>query len=196
MIKIKNLSFYYGKAKVFNNFNLTIQSGEVTLITGINGVGKSTLLRLLAGVLKPAGGEILFEDDMDNERVAPAAHDVTKRYSSKKKSPHENKISSHSGTEDLPLCAPVVEIDRLRGSEAGGRWVFAANDAKLSTELIRACIDRAGVRMGFSETTPAVLARQITDHLGEEVSWSPIPTAGAPRAAELLSRLLPASDPS
>ena len=99
MIKIKNLSFYYGKAKVFDNFNLDIQSGEVTLITGINGVGKSTLLRLMAGVLKPAGGEIVFEDDMGSERVAPAAHDVTKGYSSKKKSSQENKISSHSSTD-------------------------------------------------------------------------------------------------
>jgi ABC-2 type transport system ATP-binding protein len=62
MIRIKNLSFNYGKRQVFNNFNLDINAGEVTLITGINGVGKSTLLRLLAGVLKPTGGEILYEE--------------------------------------------------------------------------------------------------------------------------------------
>ena len=37
------------------------------------------------------------------ERVAPAAHDVTKRYSSKKKSSHENKISSHSSTERVKI---------------------------------------------------------------------------------------------
>jgi ABC-2 type transport system ATP-binding protein len=60
MIKIKNLSFAYGKTGIFKDFNLEVPDGEVALITGINGVGKSTLLRLLAGVLRPDGGEIDF----------------------------------------------------------------------------------------------------------------------------------------
>lgn len=64
MIGIKNLKFNYGKVKIFNGLNLDIREGEVTLITGINGVGKSTLLRLLAGVLKPAGGEIIYHESL------------------------------------------------------------------------------------------------------------------------------------
>ncbi len=60
MIEIKNLFFSYGKLEVFNNFNLQIPENQVCLITGINGVGKSTLLRLIAGVLKPDGGDIIF----------------------------------------------------------------------------------------------------------------------------------------
>ncbi len=56
MISIKELSFSYGKLKVFENFNLGVSEGEVCLITGINGVGKSTLLRLIAGVLRPEKG--------------------------------------------------------------------------------------------------------------------------------------------
>ena len=49
MIEIRGLSFSYGKTKVFRNFDLSIPEGQVCLITGINGVGKSTLLRLMAG---------------------------------------------------------------------------------------------------------------------------------------------------
>jgi ABC-2 type transport system ATP-binding protein len=67
MIKIKNLSFNYGKLNVFTDFNLDIEEGEATLITGINGVGKSTLLRLIAGVLKPAKGEIIFNEKMGDD---------------------------------------------------------------------------------------------------------------------------------
>lgn len=62
MINIKNLSFSYEKLKVFENFNLNVPEGQSCLITGINGVGKSTLLRLLAGVLEPDGGEIVFHE--------------------------------------------------------------------------------------------------------------------------------------
>lgn len=67
MIEIKNLSFSYGRSKIFKDFNLDIAEKEVTLITGINGVGKSTLLRLIAGVLKPAAGKIGFNEKMGND---------------------------------------------------------------------------------------------------------------------------------
>lgn len=67
MIEIKNLSFSYGRSKIFKDFNLEIAEKEVTLITGINGVGKSTLLRLIAGVLKPAAGKIVFNEKMGND---------------------------------------------------------------------------------------------------------------------------------
>jgi len=64
MLTIKDLSFNYGKLKVFKNFNLHVPEGQVCLITGINGVGKSTLLRLIAGVLQPAKGEIILSEKM------------------------------------------------------------------------------------------------------------------------------------
>jgi len=67
MIEIKNLSFSYGKTKVFENFNLKIAEGQVCLITGINGVGKSTLLRLMAGVLRPADGVIVFGEKLGDD---------------------------------------------------------------------------------------------------------------------------------
>jgi ABC-type multidrug transport system ATPase subunit len=67
IVSIKDLSFKYGKSHIFNRFNLDITAGDITLITGINGVGKSTLLRLLAGVLKPSGGEIVFDDRMGSD---------------------------------------------------------------------------------------------------------------------------------
>lgn len=67
MIKIKNLSFNFGKTRIYDGFNLDINKGEVTLITGINGVGKSTLLRLIAGILKPSKGEIVFNEEMGDD---------------------------------------------------------------------------------------------------------------------------------
>ena len=67
MISIRNLSFGYGKRSVFKDFNLDIPDGQICLLTGINGVGKSTLLRLIAGVLRPARGMILYPEAMRGE---------------------------------------------------------------------------------------------------------------------------------
>ena len=67
MIIIKDLSFSYGKLKVFENFSLEVPEEEVCLITGINGVGKSTLLRLMAKVLLPAAGKIIFDEKLGQD---------------------------------------------------------------------------------------------------------------------------------
>ena len=84
MITAKDLSFSYGKLKVFENFNLDIPEGQVCLITGINGVGKSTLLRLMAGVLRPAKGEIIFDEKLgdDPKRKIGFISDILSLYES------------------------------------------------------------------------------------------------------------------
>lgn len=69
MIAIKNLTFGYERARIYHGFNLHIPAGQACLITGINGVGKSTLLRLMAGVLRPDKGEVVFHPSLgDNPR--------------------------------------------------------------------------------------------------------------------------------
>ena len=58
MIRINDLSFAYWKEDVVRNFSLSVESGETVMLTGPNGVGKSTVLRLLAGVLQPSSGSV------------------------------------------------------------------------------------------------------------------------------------------
>ena len=54
-----NLSFNYPKKKVFKNLNFTIDKGDKVGIYGNSGEGKSTLINLLLGILKPSSGFIL-----------------------------------------------------------------------------------------------------------------------------------------
>jgi len=53
IIEIDSLSFSYGKRKIFKDFSLTLNSGNVYHLKGRNGAGKSTLAKILCGVLKP-----------------------------------------------------------------------------------------------------------------------------------------------
>lgn len=58
MVEVKEISFSYDNAPLIENFSLEVESKDKIAIIGKNGHGKSTLLKLLAGELKPSKGEI------------------------------------------------------------------------------------------------------------------------------------------
>lgn len=61
LIQIKNLSFSRGSRKIFDDFSLEIPAGKITAIMGPSGTGKTTLLKLIAGQLKPDSGQVLVK---------------------------------------------------------------------------------------------------------------------------------------
>ena len=62
MIEIRNLCKSFKDKEVLRNLNLTIKDGEVFGLVGINGEGKSTLLRLISGIYKADSGYVLVDD--------------------------------------------------------------------------------------------------------------------------------------
>lgn len=67
MLKVRNLTAGYGKKQVLNDVSFEIGKGDLILLTGGNGSGKSTILKTIYGLLSPwknedgTNGEILFE---------------------------------------------------------------------------------------------------------------------------------------
>ncbi|MDE6412955.1 MAG: ATP-binding cassette domain-containing protein, partial [Eubacterium sp.] len=65
MIELKDVEFKVESAKgeleIIDKINLKIESGKFIVITGPNGGGKSTLAKLIMGIEKPTGGQILFD---------------------------------------------------------------------------------------------------------------------------------------
>ena len=63
MIEVENLSFNYGrrKSKVLEDFSMKLEKGSVYGLLGKNGTGKSTLLYLMAGLLRPQTGNVLYK---------------------------------------------------------------------------------------------------------------------------------------
>ncbi len=58
MLKINNLNFSYGDKNIFNNFSLEIKDGEKIWLSAPSGFGKTTLIKLILGLLKPQKGVI------------------------------------------------------------------------------------------------------------------------------------------
>jgi len=67
-VSVKDLSFSYGSELILGDINMEVKAGALVCLLGQSGCGKSTFLRLLAGLAKPTSGEIL----VDNEPITKA----------------------------------------------------------------------------------------------------------------------------
>lgn len=78
MIQVKNIDFSYGrrKAPIFTGFDLELRAGRVYGLLGKNGTGKSTLLYLMAGLLRPQRGEVLTNGWLAVERRPEMLQDI------------------------------------------------------------------------------------------------------------------------
>ena len=61
LLEIKDLTVAYGGANALDNLNIGIGEGEFVVLLGSNVAGKTTTLRSISGLIKPAHGEIIFE---------------------------------------------------------------------------------------------------------------------------------------
>ena len=61
MVKIINLVKSFNGQKVLDGINLTMPTGQITVVIGKSGVGKSVLLKHIVGLLKPDSGQIIVD---------------------------------------------------------------------------------------------------------------------------------------
>lgn len=63
MIEVKNVSKRYGRKQVLNNLSFSAAKGEITCLIGINGVGKTTIMKAIMALTPISGGEILLDGE-------------------------------------------------------------------------------------------------------------------------------------
>lgn len=79
LVEIRNLSFYRGDRVIFDNVDLDIHRGKVTAIMGPSGTGKTTLLKLIGGQLKPQTGTIHVDGENVHQLSHSALYDLRRR---------------------------------------------------------------------------------------------------------------------
>jgi len=63
LLKISNLSVFYDAVQALRGISLNVSKGSIACLIGANGAGKSTVLRAISGIKRPAGGDIFFNGE-------------------------------------------------------------------------------------------------------------------------------------
>ncbi|MBW7471979.1 ABC transporter ATP-binding protein [Marinobacter sp. M216] len=72
MLQLNHVDVCYGSFKALTDISMTVETGELVVLLGANGAGKTTLFNGISGLVKPAAGEIRFEDKKLNGMKASA----------------------------------------------------------------------------------------------------------------------------
>ena len=62
LLRLEKISLYFGKRKILEDLNLSLNQGEILGLLGPNGVGKSTIFNIIIGLLKPNYGSVIIEN--------------------------------------------------------------------------------------------------------------------------------------
>ena len=168
MFVVDSVAAGIGKKTLLRGVSFTVERGTMTAIVGINGVGKSTLLRALGGITKPHAGQVLID--------AANVHTIRPR--------HRATVMTLVGQEESPpgdlTVAEMVALGRLPYLKS---WQLGSSKEKdiiarsLATVGISDLADRPCDRLsggqrrrallarGFAQETDLVLLDEPTNHL-------------------------------
>ncbi|MBV8883984.1 MAG: urea ABC transporter ATP-binding subunit UrtE [Chroococcidiopsidaceae cyanobacterium CP_BM_RX_35] len=140
MLQISSLNVYYGESHILRNVDLSVFKGQMICLIGRNGVGKTTLLKTIMGLLKPRNGTISFADRsityLPPERRAkmgigyvPQGREIIPRLTVKENLllGLEARPQGRTGKEDIPNeifeLFPVLKsmLSRMGGDLSGGQ---------------------------------------------------------------------------
>jgi branched-chain amino acid transport system ATP-binding protein len=148
VLELRRLNAFYGPAQVLFGVSLECASGEVSVLLGRNGAGKSTTLKTIMGLVHPASGEILFHGTRI-ERLAP----WTIARAGLGYVPEERRVFS-----DLTVLENL-EAGRLPARPGVPEW----SPARLFElfPALRPLADRRGVHLSGGEQQMLTIARTL-----------------------------------
>lgn len=179
-VEVRGLRKAFGRLEVLRGIDLTFRPGETTVILGPSGTGKSVLLKLLVGLLKPDAGEVWF----DGERID--------RLGETRLAPIRRRIGYLFQQGALFDSLSVFENVAFPMREAGFRDdVAIARDVRRALRLVGLAelVDRMPSQLSGGQQKRVALARAIV--LRPELVLYDEPTTGLdPIRADLINELI------
>ena len=168
-IEFDSITFKYNRDFVFENASVTVKKGDFAAITGISGIGKSTLLKLLLGVMSPQEGEIRLVTDSSQRQVD---RDTRKLFSYV---PQGNMLLSGTLRENITfMCGGSdEEIDRAIRLSCSDEFVSQLPDGletvvgERGLGLSEGQIQRIAIARAILYDAPILLLDEATSALDE-----------------------------
>jgi urea transport system ATP-binding protein len=139
MLQVSGVNFYYGESHILRDVDLSVPRGQMVCLIGRNGVGKTTLLKNIIGLLKPRTGDILFDGQLitplSPDRRAcrgigyvPQGREIIPRLSVKENlllglEANPRKTRDHDSMDEVFGLFPVLKmmLNRMGGDLSGGQ---------------------------------------------------------------------------
>ena len=140
MLQVTGLNVYYGESHILRDVDLSVPVGQMVCLIGRNGVGKTTLLKTIMGLLKPRTGTITLSDELITDKspdrrarlgigYVPQGREIIPRLTVKENLllGFEARRSGRTGREEIPedifALFPVLKtmLSRMGGDLSGGQ---------------------------------------------------------------------------
>ena len=170
-IEIENIAFAYDEEHIFKNASLTFNKGDFLAICGISGIGKSTLMKLMMGILKPNGGKITITKDSE-----PEVNDDKSLFSYV---PQGNMILSGTIKENIAFYSKL-DSEKIKKSAKVAELYdfietlpdkFETNLGEKGLGLSEGQIQRLAIARAVYYDAPIILLDEATSALDEETEY-------------------------
>lgn len=158
-IEFKNVTKKFGSNTVIDNVSLSINKGEITGLQGINGSGKTMMMRLIAGLIYPTSGEVIIDGKT-------LGKDITFPPSLGLMLENPAFLNSYSGFENLKMLAAIKnEINDDLINIALKTVGLAENKNKKYKKYSLGMKQRLGIAAAFMESPDILLLDEPTNSL-------------------------------
>ena len=180
MLLINNLSFFRDENLIFENLNLSLSNGQITLLRGKNGSGKTTFLKVILNLLSSKTGEIFWEGQNVNKNIFNFYNQITyiadHNTSSRKLSVLDNinfwkgLSSSNLSNDETLLLLETFNLKKYLNTET----MYLSSGEVKKLELLRLILEQKKIWIldepynHLDESSIEILNQTFVDHTNND----------------------------